>query len=62
MSRVLNAGEHHEFRAGRELVLQVGSAGAIKWSINGRAARPLGKIGERVRVTITRGNFRDFLQ
>ena len=62
VSRVLNAGEHHEFRADRELVLQVGSAGAIKWSINGRPAKPLGKIGERVRVTITRGNFKDFLQ
>jgi hypothetical protein len=62
VSRVLNPGEHHEFRADREVVLQVGSAGAIKWSINGRAAKPLGKLGERVRVTISHANLKDFLQ
>jgi cytoskeletal protein RodZ len=62
VSRVLNSGEHHEFRAEHELVLQVGSAGVVKWSINGHVAKPLGRVGERVRVSVTHANLKDYLQ
>ena len=62
VSRVLNSGEHHEFRADHELVMHVGNAGVVSWTINGNAAKPLGRIGERVRVSLTHANLKDYLQ
>jgi len=60
--RVLAAGERLRFEASREMVLQVGSAGAITWSVNGRQARSLGRIGDVRTVTISSANVSQFYQ
>ncbi|MDA1307811.1 MAG: DUF4115 domain-containing protein [Acidobacteria bacterium] len=60
--RELAAGERLRFEASRELVLQVGSAGAIAWSVNGRQVRSLGRIGEVRTVTISSANVAQFYQ
>lgn len=61
-ARVLARGEHQTLEARREVVLSLGSAGAIAWTINGRTARSLGRVGEVRRVTITSANAAEFLQ
>ncbi len=60
--RELAAGERLRFEASREIVMQVGSAGAIAWSVNGRQARSLGRIGEVRTVTISSANVAQFYQ
>jgi cytoskeletal protein RodZ len=61
-ARVLVRGERQTLEAQREVVLSLGSAGAISWSINGRAARSLGRVGEVRSVTISSANATEFLQ
>lgn len=61
-ARVLARGERQTLEAQREVVLSVGSAGAISWTINGRAARSLGRVGEVRSVTISSTNATGFLQ
>lgn len=61
-ARVLVRGERQTLEARREVVLSLGSAGAITWSINGRAARSLGRVGEVRSVTISSANATEFLQ
>jgi cytoskeleton protein RodZ len=60
--RTLQAGETRDTAAGREVFLQVGNAGAVKWSINGRPAKALGRPGEMAEVRLTRANMATFLQ
>lgn len=62
ISRVMNAGERetHEIREGA--VLQVGSAGAMTFTINGRPSKPIGEPGQVETLRITRTNFKDFIQ
>jgi len=62
LSRLMRAGDRERLEAGRELILDAGSAGAIKWSINGKDAKPLGRAGVHRQVRITRENFAEFLQ
>lgn len=61
-ARLYRAGEHHQVEAEREVLLDVGNAGAVSLAIDGRAARPLGGDGARVRTRITRDNVAEFLQ
>jgi transcriptional regulator with XRE-family HTH domain len=61
-ARVLVRGERQTLEARREVVLSLGSAGAVTWSINGRAARSLGRVGEVRSVTISSANATEFLQ
>ena len=49
------------FDVRREMVLTVGDASAISMTLNGAAARPLGKAGEVVTTHVTPNNFRDYL-
>lgn len=51
--RLFAAGERERFEATRELVLQVGNAGAVTWTVNGRPGRALGGAGEVRTVTIS---------
>lgn len=62
VSRLMNAGERetHEIREGA--VLQLGDAAAMKFTINGRASKPIGAAGAVETLRITRANFKDFLQ
>jgi cytoskeleton protein RodZ len=61
LARLLEAGTQEALEAKDQLVLRVGDPGALKLSINGAPARPLGGAGQPVTVQITRDNFREFL-
>jgi len=62
VSRLMAAGERetHEIREGA--LLNVGSAGAMSFTINGRRSKPIGEPGAVETLRITRTNFKDFLQ
>jgi cytoskeleton protein RodZ len=62
MSRTLTAGETQTIEADRDVALQFGNAGAISWTLNGRAAKPLGSLGEVKRATITPETVAQFLR
>ena len=51
--RLLMAGDRLTVTAARRVMLKVGDAGALALTINGRAARPLGRSGHAVAVRIT---------
>jgi cytoskeleton protein RodZ len=61
-ARVLVRGERQVLEAAREVVLDLGSAGAVTWTINGRPGRSLGKVGEVTSVTVSSANAQTFLQ
>lgn len=61
VARLFRAGEQQRIEVTRELLLDVGDAGALRLSIDGRQARPLGAAGARVRTRITRDNAATFL-
>jgi cytoskeleton protein RodZ len=61
LDRLLQAGEQQTIDVRREIVLTVGDASAISMTLNGAAARPLGKAGEVVTTRVTPNNFRDYL-
>lgn len=60
--RLLTAGSRQTFVAQQTMVLDVGNAGAIRWTINGRQARPIGGTGVHRVVTVTRQNVASFLE
>jgi cytoskeleton protein RodZ len=62
LEQVLAAGESRDLAPGRDVYLQVGNAGAVQWSINGRPAKPLGKSGQTVGARITRATLDRYLQ
>jgi cytoskeletal protein RodZ len=62
LSRNLSAGESTTILADRDISLQFGNAGAISWTVNGRAAKPLGTLGEVKRATVTKDNVADFVK
>jgi cytoskeletal protein RodZ len=62
VERLLRPGEKQQLSANREVQLEVGNAGAVRWSINGRPAKPLGDSGVRREARITRENYTTFLQ
>jgi cytoskeleton protein RodZ len=61
LDRLLQSGERQTIGVRREMVLTVGDASAISMTLNGAAARPLGKSGEVVTTHVTPNNFRDYL-
>jgi cytoskeletal protein RodZ len=62
LEQVLAAGESRDLAPGRDVYLQVGNAGAVQWSINGRPAKELGKSGQTVGARITRATLDRYLQ
>jgi cytoskeleton protein RodZ len=62
LSRLMRAGEHERLQAERELILDAGSAGELRWNLNGKPAKPLGRPGVHRQVRITRENLTEFLQ
>jgi cytoskeletal protein RodZ len=59
--RLMRAGEREVLDVRDEAVLRVGEPAAVALSIDGAAARSLGRAGEPVTVHITRENYRDLL-
>jgi cytoskeleton protein RodZ len=62
VSREMQAGEREMARARDRITLRVGDASALAFVINDKPGRRLGEAGEVVNVTITKDNFRTFLQ
>ena len=60
--RVLGAGERAEFEAQRAVTLRIGNAGALAMTLNGSPAKPLGRPGEVVTVTIPANAVEPFLR
>ncbi len=61
LDRLLQVGEQPTIDVRREMVLTVGDASAVSMTLNGAAARPLGKAGEVVTTHVTPNNFKDYL-
>jgi cytoskeleton protein RodZ len=59
--RILQTGDHRTVEVRRDLVLTAGDAAAVRMTINGADARPLGKPGEVVTVRLNPTNFKSFL-
>jgi cytoskeleton protein RodZ len=62
ISRNLAAGESTTILADKDVAVQFGNAGAITWTLNGRAGKPLGALGEVKRATITPDTLAQFLR
>ena len=60
-SRVMQPGEREVLEAEREIVVNVGDAGAFAFTINQRPGRVLGASGEVVTARINRENYRSFV-
>jgi cytoskeletal protein RodZ len=58
----LAAGERREFTAQRALALDVGNAGVVTWTINGRDARPIGAAGVHRVVRLTPDNIETWVR
>ncbi len=62
LNRVLTAGESATIEADGEIVLSVGNAGGLSFSVNNREGLPLGDSGEvRRNIVITRQNLKSLL-
>jgi cytoskeleton protein RodZ len=62
VDRLLEPGEEQTIDVRREMVITVGDASAITLTLNGAAAKPLGRSGEVVTVRINSANYREYLQ
>lgn len=60
VARLFRSGEQQRIEVSREVLLDVGNAGALRLTIDGRQTRPLGGDGARVRTRITRDNVATF--
>ena len=61
LGRLLQPGEQETVEVSREMVLTAGDAAAIRMTLNGAEARPIGKTGEVVTARVTLANFREYL-
>jgi cytoskeleton protein RodZ len=61
IGRILQPGEQQSFDVRREILLTAGDAEALSITLNGAAARSLGKSGEVVTTRFTLTNFKDYL-
>ncbi len=62
LEQILKSGDTRDIKPGREVYLQVGNAGAMKWSINGQSARELGKRGQLAAARVTRATLAKYVQ
>jgi cytoskeleton protein RodZ len=62
ISRQLEPGDEREVAAAQSVLIVLGNAGGVRLTINGKPAKPLGKPGDVVKVTITEQNLSDFLE
>jgi transcriptional regulator with XRE-family HTH domain len=60
--RLLAVGERQTFSGDREVIVTAGNAGALTWTINGKAAKPIGRPGEVQTVRVNRDNVATFLR
>jgi len=58
LERLMQPGEGAFLHAQAKVVLRVGDAGAVSWTINGLAAKAMGRPGEIATMQITVDNYR----
>ena len=61
LERQLQAGERQTFDVTQEMIFTAGDAAALTVTLNGAAAKPLGKPGEVVTARLNPTNFREYL-
>jgi len=61
-ARVMASGERQRFGATREIVLQVGNAGVVSLTVNGKPGRSLGRVGDVRTVKISSANVSEFFR
>ena len=61
-ARVMRVGERESRTATDHLVIDVGDAGAFRYSINGVPGRGLGRKGQVITARISRDNLATFFQ
>jgi hypothetical protein len=61
IERLMQPGEQQTLDVRRELVLTAGDAAALALTLNGAAARPLGKDGEVVTTRLNLTTFKNYL-
>jgi cytoskeleton protein RodZ len=61
VERILQEGDKRSLAISHDLVLTAGDAGAVAMTINGVAAKPLGRPGEVVTLRMDVDNFKNFL-
>jgi cytoskeletal protein RodZ len=62
VARTMASGETQSIQADREVVIDVGNAGAVTWTINGRPGKPIGAAGEVKHLVLTKANATDFVR
>ena len=62
IERLMQPGERSTLEVKREMVLTAGDGGALAVTLNGAAAKPLGKSGEVVTARYTLTNFKNYVQ
>jgi len=62
IERLMQPGERSTLEVKREMVLTAGDGGALAVTLNGAAAKPLGKPGEVVTARYNLANFRNYVQ
>jgi hypothetical protein len=60
-SRMMHPGEHQGLNVGGQVLLNVGNAGVIDLSLNGKPARRLGADNEVVTLRLSADNLKSFL-
>jgi cytoskeleton protein RodZ len=61
-TKAMEPGDRQRIQAQREILLKVGDAGAFRWTLNGKRARPLGPAGSARSLRVTQANFKKFIQ
>ncbi|PYR39182.1 MAG: hypothetical protein DMF90_00755 [Acidobacteria bacterium] len=61
VNRLLQVGEQESLDANSDLLLTTGDAGAVVMTVNGAAARPIGRPGQTVTVRVNPTNLKKFL-
>jgi len=61
VERTMQAGDHQEWEVRREMVLTTSDAGGTGLTLDGAAAKPLGKAGEPATVRLTPANYKEFV-
>jgi len=61
VNRLLQVGEQESLDANTDLLLTTGDAGAVVMTVNGAAARPIGRPGQTVTVRVNPTNLKKFL-
>jgi cytoskeleton protein RodZ len=62
IERLMQPGERSTLEVKREIVLTAGDGAALAVTLNGAAAKPLGKAGEVVTAHFTLANFKNYVQ